>query len=324
VNTQDNPRLQTIYESVYLPRQLVDATPSCRTQYERNLRYFDQFLGRPATTADLTDDNLSAFIRSIHAKGRSPVTANKIRGQIVAFWRFLARKGYVSVWPDVPKLKEHKRRPIAWTEEQLAKLFDACRRQRGSIGCLPANLWWTSLHNVLWDCGTRIGATLPLEWPQVDLEARTIVFLAETQKQKEDQVFRIREATAESLRAIYSTRRQRVWPFPYIREYLWALYKKVLIDAGLPTDRRSMFHRMRRSHASHLTRAGGDARKSLGHANAALTERCYIDPIIAGEKSAVDFLPRIDESERRPSRRKLPRAEVLYEVIFDNEEASDA
>lgn len=40
------------------------------------------------------------------------------------------------------------------------------------------------------------------------------------------------------------------------------------------------FHLIRRSHASHLTVVGGDARQSLGHSSEAVTDKSYRDPRI--------------------------------------------
>ena len=68
---------------------------------------------------------------------------------------------------------------------------------------------------------------------------------------------------------------------------------RLLKAAHLPTDRRSKCHRVRRTHASYLTAAGGDATQSLGHSSPKTTAG-YLDPRICGTQRAVDLLPLLD------------------------------
>ena len=259
------------FERLYEPRQLADASESCTSQYRRNIYKFGEFLGHEASTADLTDENVLAFMQTIRAKGRSPVTANKVRAQIVALWSYLARKGIVATFPDVPTLREFKRTPTAWTEHELAQLFEACSQETGFIAGVYAGLWWTALHNVLWDSGARIGATMKLRWEQVDLHDASLVMLAETQKQADDQAFPLHPNTVAALRRIVKPERDLVFPWPYHRDSLWNHYSRILKRAGLPHGRRDKFHRMRRSAASHFEAAGGNATDLLGHSSRRIT-----------------------------------------------------
>lgn len=284
--------LLSLWTDLYGPRNLADASPQCRAQYKANIIAFGRWLGHDARSEDLTDDNLLAFVRSIRAKGRSPATANKVRSQLVALWRFLARKRIVEIWPDVPTLKEFRRVPVGWTDEQIDRLFAACANVEGYVDCIPAFRWWTALHFVLWDSGIRIGAALKLAWEHFDLSAPAVIVPAEIQKQAADQRFDLFADTVFWLRSIIEPERRIVFPWPMCRDSLWNHYKRLLKAAELPTDRRSKFHRMRRSHASHLTAAGGDATASLGHSGPAMTRRHYLDPAITGGQNAAAMLRR--------------------------------
>jgi integrase len=62
--------------------------------------------------------------------------------------------------------------------------------------------------------------------------------------------------------------------------------------AGLPNDRWSKFHRIRKTHASYAAAAGLDAQRLLDHASPKTT-RAYLDPRIVRQPSAPDVLPRV-------------------------------
>lgn len=285
--------LLSLFADLYEPRNLSGASASCKAQYRSNIRKFGRFLGHDAMPDDLTDDNLAKFIQSIRADGRSPATANKIRAQIIALWNFLARKRIVETYPDVQPLREFKRIPVAWNDEQLCTLFKHVQTLGGFVDCIPAADWWTALHGVLWDTGLRIGAALQLRWEHLDLLEGILLVSAETQKQGADQQFYLGPDTLAWLRRIAPPpERQLIFPWSRSIFSLWNHYARILRDAGLPADRRSKFHRMRRSHASHLKRAGGDPTATLGHSSQAMTARHYLDPRITGADNAAQKLRR--------------------------------
>ena len=282
-----------LWEREYVPQRLADSSASCRNQYRSNMRRFDRWLCRPAVLTDLTDDTLMAFARSIKAGGRSPATANKIRSQLVAVWRFANSRGYVRTTPTLPKLAEYKRAPLAWLPDELTRLFAACRATPGMIGPVTASAWWYALHALLWDTGARIGAVLQMTWQQVDMHGGSVILLAEHQKQSADQVFRLHPGTAAALAAIYRASQPLVFHWPKSRASLWNHYARLLRRAGLPTDRKSKFHRMRKSVASHYEANGGNAQLLLGHANRTTT-LAYLDNRVCGPKHAADLLFRPD------------------------------
>lgn len=265
--------------------------------YLSSIRSFGKFLQRPAAMSDLTDDTVGMFLNWFMQKGRSPYSANKEHANLLAIWRFACRKQILKTWPDVEREVEPKRIPLAWTEEEMHQLFASLAREEGRIGVLPAAAWWTALHFIAWDTGERISALRNLKWKYVDMRRGWLHIPAEIRKGKrEDKVFKLSADTLASLTLIQKPKREDVFPFPYSHTYLYDLYAKVLERAGLPTDRKSKFHRLRKSVASHVEAAGGNATSLLGHSTRKVTMN-YLDPRIVGEKHAADMLFRPKAAE---------------------------
>ena len=72
-----------------------------------------------------------------------------------------------------------------------------------------------------------------------------------------------------------------------------AQYKAILKAAGLPFDRWSMFHKLRRTSATLIasTISLEAARQQLGHTTPEMTLSTYVDPRQLGQNIA-DMLPR--------------------------------
>lgn len=286
------------YLVLYERQRLRGCSNSTRWQFRINLRHFGQFLGRPAVLSDLTDDTIADVMAwFVMVKKRAPRTANKFRDNMLALWRFLARKQIVSHWPDVEALAEPRRIPVAWTRSQLATLFKALSAQTGDYCGVPAAAWWNCLHSIAWDTGERISAILATEWRQLDLDAGWCIMRAESRKgRREDILSKLHGDTVIALRAIQDPERTMVFPWPYSKTYVWNRYKRILRLAGLPHDREHKFHCLRKSVASYFEAAGGDATKLLGHSARRVTLR-YIDPRVVIQQHAADMLFRPDTDD---------------------------
>jgi len=281
--------LPDFYQSYFEPLRLRSRSDNTRRLYQTTLRSFARFLDRIPTLLDLTDDQVNRYLSWFRKLPRAPASVNKERNNLLAIWRFAARKNFVAEWPDIDPEIEPKRIPQAWTQSQIFNLFASIDQEPGLIAGIPANQWWKALHLVGWDTGERIGALIEICWPDVDLTGGWIICKAESRKGKrEDRIYRIAPDTIESLRAI---RRPftHVFEWPYTHSYLWQKYANILKRAHLPVDRQSKFHRLRRSVASHFEAAGGDATSLLGHSRRSITER-YLDPRICQVCHAADLL----------------------------------
>ena len=296
-------RLADYYEAIYSRMKLAVRAMGTKRLYRNTLRLFDKWLGRPATLADLNDSTVTAHIGWIVETGRSPRTGNKSRDQLLAIWRYAARKRHVELFPDVEPLQEYKRLPVAWTIGQLAKLIDVARRsgpggtkrlRQPSLCGVPANIWWTTLLLVLYDCGLRIGATLQLRCEDYDSANRRLFVRAEIQKQRADQVLPVSEETAGAIEiCIAATRREQLFPWPHDMSLLYKHFARLLKAAGLPTGRTCKFHRIRKTSATmaELVIGPGGASVHLGHSSPRVTEK-YLDRSMLPTANVAAALPR--------------------------------
>jgi integrase len=248
---------------------------------------FSRTLLRPAEIADLTEDNLARHTTRRMQEGRAMATIAGEQCKLLALWRFACRQGYLTRWPTMAPVKVPDRVPRAWTQGELVKLF-AALENAGPVGSLKGSLWWRALFLVLWDTGERISAVLAVQWQWVDLDGQTIYIPAEVRKGGHgDRLYPIAEDTAKAIAAL--PRQYKPFFHPFHAATLYNRLKRLMKDAGLPSDRRSMFHRMRRSTASHYEAAGGNATELLGHTSRKVT-RVYLDPRITRPANAVDKL----------------------------------
>lgn len=290
--------LLNFFRETFAPLFLRGRSERTRQLYLTTLRNFEKHLGRPPALGEFTDDSVSRYLSWFRGLPRSPASTNKERNNLLAMWRFAARKRYVDRWPDVRAETEPERIPRAWTADELKRLLHSCSGESGLVSGVVAPEWWTALHLVAWDSGERISALLGLKWSDVDLTDGWLHVPAEIRKGKrKDRVFRLSPDTIAALRRITKPKRPLVFPWVLDRSYIWKRYEPILDRAGLPTDRLSKFHRMRRSVASHFEAAGGNATELLGHSRRQVTVT-YLDPRIVGEKQAADLLFRISPIDK--------------------------
>jgi integrase len=265
-----------------------------RKVYRLALARLAEVCGHAPTVDDLTDDNVASVMTAMLRDGRAIPTVNERRARLNAFWTWLAKRGVVGTFPTTPPLPAPRRIPRAWTREELGRLVKACAAQRGWIACVPASDWWLTLHYVAWDSGERIGALLGAQWSH--LSGEWLILPAEIRKgQGADRAYRLSPQTVAALEKIRYPVRGELWPWPFHPCYLWSRYKKLRKEAGLPIDRQSGFHRIRRSVASHLAALGGNATEAMGHSSPAVTRDSYIDPTIAVPPQPSDLLFRLEE-----------------------------
>lgn len=267
--------LSDFFQNVYRPLRLLNRSKRTVQLFQYTIRLFGESLGRPATIADLSDLVVANHLSRLLDAGRKPSGVNKERRQLVALWNLAAKKRLVDQFPVLPTVHEPEQLAKAWTMEELWRIRMSCNMQPGDYCGVPAKRWWLAMHHVLFATGERITAVTQLRWK--DITGNVVVFPAEYRKgSKRASVATLTKAAIESLDLIRVPQRELVFPWPYQFSYLYNIYRDILKRAELESDSRSMFHRMRRSHATHLKIAGGDPTASLGHASPATTAR-YID-----------------------------------------------
>jgi integrase len=292
--------LRSHFLLLYKPKKLFGKSPETVRLYEYTFRYFSAYLGREPALTDLTDESVMGCMEWIRAKPLSLRTANKTRDQLCALWSFLARKGIVKTFPDVPAFPQPEKTPIAWTQSQIRKLWEMCEAQGGYVGGIPAGLYWLALHSVAWDSLERIGAVKQLLRTDLRMDNKWVHFRAETRKgRRKESTSPLHPVTTELLTRICECqpREPKLFPWPLNHSYFWIKYRAMRERASLPTDREHSFHCIRKTGASFADAAGADASKLLGHSSRAVTERYYLDPTISQRQQAVDFLFRPDGPE---------------------------
>lgn len=284
--------IEALFTELYVPRRLIEAKPKTIHQHDVARRHLGRYLGREPLVSDLNEQTMLGFIRWLSSEDtkRAAITINKSVDKLRALWTFAARRRILPDFPELPKLKEPRRLPKGWTLTEFEAMLAACRQMYGRIEGVQAKLWWRALLLLLYYTGARIGAAMQLEWEDIDLDAGHVLFRAETQKQFADQRFRLPADAVAALRDIAQPRRQIVFPWVYTNTMLYYRLRYLLKAAGLPADRRSKFHKIRRTSASLLKSVGGDPTQHLGHSSPKVTAG-YLDQSIAGDGSQCHLLP---------------------------------
>lgn len=276
-----------LLRDVYAPlRGLSDRTI---TLYDYTIRAYGEFLGRPAEIADLEELSVARFLAH-RLRERSVATAAKDRAQLRALWEFASRRGLTTLWPQMRRIRVPERVPVCWLSDEMQRLMEAASAREGSIAGVPARLWWRSLLLTCYEVGERCAAMLAVEWR--DVSPAGILLRAENRKAQTRDLWR--PISPECHAAIEETRtdRVKVWEWDRCYTNLWRHLGKICEAAGLPNDRGSKFHRIRKTHASYAAAAGLDAQRLLDHASPATT-RAYLDPRVVAQPNAPAALPRI-------------------------------
>lgn len=284
-------KLQDLFDNFYRPLRLRGRSANTCRLYGCTIRAFGRWLGYEPTVDDLSDLMLSRYLD--HRESiRSPYTAEKERSQLCSLWRFAADRRIVPTRPEVPPAPLPDRVPRAWTLEQLGSIYRAAASSRGSIGTVPAGIWFAALVSVLWETAERIGAVM--ECLPGDLEPPHLHVHAEYRKGgKRDRVYRLTDRTTRLLQQACG--RSRLLEWDRSRTHLWSKYADIVARAGLGKGRHLSFHALRRSAASHYAARGGDPVQLLDHSSPRITHRWYLDRRMTDRGPApCDVLPEIN------------------------------
>jgi integrase len=257
--------------------------PTTRKLYRRSVALYSGHLKRPATVGDFEDLVFSRWleIRSLE------VARETLRGEaakLLSLWRWCSepRRAWV-LPPEVRSPESYYRVPQSLTHEQLTMLWRYISGLTGRIESVRESTFWLALLGVLWDSAERIGAIRQMH--RSDLDGRTLAVYPSQRKgrRKFGRTYKLSRSSSGSLRELIEAAGVE-HPFELLtKDALYKRFRRIRLLAGLPGW--VTFHTLRRSHASHLTAAGGDARRSLGHSSEGVTDRCYRDPRIADRGS---------------------------------------
>ncbi|MEX2091413.1 MAG: tyrosine-type recombinase/integrase, partial [Pirellulales bacterium] len=279
-NGDASRRLAYVFEKHCLPAKQSIASEKTVRHYTAVFNSFGRHIGHVATLDDLTDEKVGSYMRELRRTGRSTRTVNGYRSKLLAIWSWCARKRIVDNFPTIEKMPEGRSLPTAWTVDELRKLLKGCERMPGTVADIPSPLWWQALHYVSWNTGERTGALLALTWQMLDPKTGQLAVPCEFRKGgKKPMLYRLKPETMQLLDAIRQPERELIFPFPMDKGTFYGRYKLLLKLAGLPYVKyKSALQKMRRSFATHLENAGGNATSALAHCLRSDTENSYLDP----------------------------------------------
>jgi integrase len=275
--------------NTYAKKKLKLASPNTLRLYRHSIVAFGRSIGHEPTTADLTDDNLELHMQRLVDAGLAIASANKDHAQLTALWRFANRNRLCETWPNVVTYPEPERVPLGWLPSELDRLFHSIEQEAGAIHGAPANLWWKTLLCVILDSGERIGAIRRLT--KESIQGNSLLVAAKYRKGRtREKLFGLSPETLHLLATLQALHRSNaLFPWDRCDTYIYNRFNTILKRAGLPTDRRSKFHRIRRTVASAVKNQGGDATAAMDHANPRTTKR-YLDPRIVGETTTATLV----------------------------------
>ncbi len=277
--TDDPNTLLTIFRSKYRPGKLRQASQKTIDQYERTIALFYSYAGKELTFADLTDELVDDFLSNCFERGAQAATCNKYRASLLALWRFGWKRRLTNEQPrDVAKLQVDQQLPDAWTTDELERIVAAASKLPGYVCDIPASVWWPAFILTLYDTGLRFNALMVR--PTSDLnDDGWLTIDAADQKQRKAQTFKLHGDTLRFLRAMKPVDRLHLFPWPYSSKHMIRnSYRAILSAAGLPTSKRDLFHKLRRTSATAVAVASDEnsARDHLGHSSLSVTRR-YLD-----------------------------------------------
>jgi integrase len=312
--------LSDFFENHYRPIRLLGKSTYTVIDYTYGLSRLNKFMGYDVRLSDLTDEFLSQYMAAMMDK-ICVASVNHNRRLIIALWRFAFKKKLIDRLPEVDRLVEYRRVPVAWSMEEYGKILETAKQLEGVVARKylfgkqkfssendnPANKWWPALLLLAYDTGLRINAILSIKPEYIDFEKGWLRIPAETQKQKADQTFMLHSSTLEILREV-KPRGGFVFYWPLDKTALYIKFRQIIEKAGLPTSKGTgtLFHKIRKTTATMVADKLGDAAASayLGHSCMQVTER-YLDPTKIHRIQAVDVLPRPE----------LPQPEAFNELV---------
>jgi integrase len=294
--------LSEFFESIFAPLRLRGKSENTVRLYGCTLRSFDKYLEHRATLDDLSDLAIARFLAK-RARDRSAFTAEKERTQLLSLARFAWDRGLIKQKPCVPPATLPERIPTAWTIDQIKSLIRATDSEPGTVDKAPASLFFRALVSVLWETAERIGAIMAVQ--VADYTNGVLLVRAEHRKgKKRDKLYRLSIETQHLVEQLCRGRGPSKCIFSWDRPktILWHVFGKIVRRAGLDDSRRTKFHMIRRSSATHYAAGGGDATALLDHSSPRIAKAYYVDPrFIASGPSPCDVLPKLHEEEERPA-----------------------
>lgn len=273
--------LRLFFERVYLPHRLAGCAEVSVEQHRGVIHQLFKHYRRDILLRELSDDLASDHSQWILSQGRSAATVNRVLRHWFAVWRYAHELGHCETFPRLKKLPEQESCPDAWSREQLARIFAACKILRNEVICgIPATLYWAGLLRTCYYSALRRRALFALTWEDVDLDEGVLTVPASVMKNRRGQKFHLGNDAVDALRQIEVPRREHLFPRTGSWKQLSQQFHRIVRAASIrkSSSHSPLFHKLRRSVATIIADTKGVAAASelLGHSATFVTRR-YVD-----------------------------------------------
>jgi integrase len=287
----DSESLHDYFNRCYWSRKIGRSTRT-KVLYLHTIKHFSLHLGRVALVSDLNDDAVCSFIQARHA-ATSCHTASRDRTNLMAIATFAAKKRHIPEFLDVPTVPLVYPMPTAYRPEQFAQLMTACRTAPGLVGKVAAADWWTAFNVVALTTGERTEALLSLHWEWLTPDGWLRVPANVRKGGRKAMTYRLSPATLMLVDRLRTNGAELIFATHWkcVESFYWN-YTKLLKRAGLPSGRRWKPQMLRRTFASYLKLAGGNATDALAHDSSSTTRRHYEDPTVTDKPAPGDDVAR--------------------------------
>ena len=150
---------EDIFESIRNAAQKRNLRESTINHYCNDVRYFLQCTGKEI--ADLTVEDVDAFLTTKRLEGRSPETYNHYHSAI----RFFYKKILKANWDDedIPRMKLNRSLPTVLTREEISAIIDVTK-----------NLKHKAMIATMYSSGLRVSEVIHLHYDDISRSNMTI------------------------------------------------------------------------------------------------------------------------------------------------------
>lgn len=247
-----------------------------------SMRRFSKFLGRPALVRDLEYQTVNEWLQAECEEDRlAPQTRFGGRTDVLTLWRYSGRKLKKS---KVRGVKVPNKSPEAWTFDQLSEVAEASDKIRGKLpNGIPRSLYFRTIIFFVYETGLRRKDIWRFNFLEFAAQRSAIT----QNKTGNVHVVAVTDETFADLQEIYDlliasgdphAATPLRWPQSQSQFYYWA--KKVRKVAGIDVDvKNRVLQHGRRTGATDVALAGGDAWRYLGHTKEGLDRKAYVDAV---------------------------------------------
>lgn len=258
-------------------------SPNTCDAYERDLRFFGEWLGRHgrASASEVTRDDIAHFLRDERESGLRGSTRARRTAAIRMWLRYLKECRMIRENPselmDPPK--KSLALPRVLTEEEVAAMLDEVR------GAEPRELRDRAILETLYGCGLRVSELCGLKMDDIIADGE---LLRVSGKGSKERIVPIGVAAGRALLAYFGSARgfftkgnlAETHVFvtrlgrPFTRQGVFKIIRERAANVGIAAERISP-HVLRHCFASHMLSRGADIRviqELLGHADIGTTQ----------------------------------------------------